>query len=508
MLADQPRPRRPPAQGARELSEADSHPSALPGRVARNTLYSAVGEASNLLLLPLLLATPRFLGPVPFGLWKAATAFVGFFRVLPDLGMGYASTLEISRERSAAGRLTNGLLGFQGALSVLTVALSIGIAWWLFRGDASVVVPVAILSVDLVLKTVKFTLRFLLKSLERFDAEALSLLIERLALLGLGLWVLWAGGGVVAFILVFVLVRLIDVGGLWAYVSRRALPLRPRVDRRLWAELARKGFPFAYASLVITLVFYVDQILLERLRGPVEVAWYGAPTLVLEGLTMAPRILGYAFIPAMAALFETRPDAVTALYRRGCKYLVLLSLPIAAFGYLESKRFVALLWPLYGPSAAAARILLPCVVFMFVSNFSETTLACIGRWRVIVLGSTAALVLNVALNLAWIPAFGYIGSSWATLATEAFYFIVTAAAVWRRGYGPSWLHLVARPLGAAALFSATLWLFRGLPLPASSALASGAWLGGTFLLRVWDDKERAALAGLLRGRAPDPRSLT
>ncbi len=448
----------------------------------------------------------RFLGPLGFGVWKVATNFVGFFRVLPDFGMAYASTLEISRDRSAAGRLTNGLLGFQGALSVLTIVLCGAIGWPLFHGSAAFI-PVVILSVDLVLKSIKATLRFLLKSLERFDVEAISLLAERLALLGLGAWVLVARRSVVDFVLVFVAVRLADAAGLWAFISTRVVRLRPSRDRPLWRDLLGKGLPFAYAGLVVTLIFQVDSVLLWR-RGALEVAWYGAPTSILEGLTMVPRILGYALIPVMASLVQTQPASVTALYRRGSKYLLLVSLPVAAFGLLESHRFI--LWifgPGYAPGVAAARILLPAAVFMFLSNFSETTLACIGRWRVIVVASTVTLALNIGLNLLWIPAYGFIGSSWATLITEAFYLAWTAVAVSRRGHGPSWLRLLAKPLGAAALFSAALWVARGLPLLATAALASLAWVTGTSLLRVWDAKEQAALRELLRGHKPDPRSL-
>jgi O-antigen/teichoic acid export membrane protein len=507
MPAHQPRPRRPASQGARELSEEDPHPATLPGRVARNTVFSAVGESTNVLLWLLFPLAARFLEPFGFGVWTVASRFVGFFRVLPDFGMAYASTLEISRDRSVAARLTNGLLGFQGTLSVATIALCSGIGWYLFHGSAAFI-PVAILSVDLVLKAIKATLRFLLKSLERFDVEALSLLAERLALLGLGTWVLVSRRSVVDFVLLFVAVRLADAAGLWAFISRRVVRLRPSRDPRLWRELMGKGLPFAYAGLVVTLIFQVDSVLLWRFRGPLEVGWYSTPTSVLEGLTLIPRILAYALIPVMASLIQTQPASVTALYRRGCKYLLLVSLPVGAFGLLESDRFIAWIFGSdYGPSVPATRILLPAVAFMFLSNFSETTLACIGRWRVIVVASTVTLALNVALNLLWIPAYGYLGSSWATLLTEAFYFVATAVAVSVRGHGPSWLRLLPQPVAAAALFSAALWLARDLPLLASAALASLAWVGATFLLRVWDPKERAALAELLRGHTPDPRSL-
>jgi O-antigen/teichoic acid export membrane protein len=482
---DQPRPRRPPAQGAGRLSDAP-----LARSLARNTLFSAVGEGSNALLFLLGFLAARLLGPTPFGEYSTAFAFVGLFRILPDFGMAYASTLAISRDRSLAERWVGGLLGFQGVLSVVTVAgcLALGAA----RYEGVTWFAVVILSVDLVLKSVKSTVRWLLKALERFGVEAVSLLVERALLLGLGVGVLLAGKGVAGFVLVFVAVRLVDTLGLFAYVHARVLPLAPRHDPPLWRELFVKGLPFAYAGAMITLLFQVDTVILEWIRGATEVGWYRSPVLVLEGLTLVPRILGYALIPTMAAWAVTRPEGVSELYRRGSKYLLLAGLPIAAFALMESPRFVRFLFgPDYAPSARAAQLLLPSALFMFLSNFGETSLACVNRWRAIVIVSTLTLLLNIALNLALIPRLGFVGAAWATLASEFAYCAATAVAMRRYGYHAGWLALLWRPALATLVFAAVLWVGRGWPLLLSSAAASAAYAASTFGFGVWDDRERA-----------------
>jgi len=458
-----------------------------------------VGEGSNVLLFLLGFLAARALGPAPFGEYSTAFAFVGLFRILPDFGMSYASTLAISRDRSLAERLLGGLLGFQAVLSVITVALCLGIGATRYRGVTWF--ALVILSVDLVLKSFKSTLRWALKALERFGTEAVSLLAERTLLLVLGVSVLAAGQGVRGFVLVFLGVRLLDTSALSAYVQRKVLPLRPRYDPALWWELLRKGLPFAYAGAMITLVFQVDTVLLEAMRGPTEVGWYRSPVLVLEGLTLVPRILGYALIPTMAAWAATRPEGVTELYRRGSKYLLLVGLPIAAFGVLESDRFIRFLFQdAYAPSAAASRILLPAAAFMFLSNFGETTLACVNRWGNIVVVSTLALVVNVALNLALIPRLGFVGAAWATLATEGVYFAATAIALARYGHRAGWPSLSWRPALSTLAFAAVLRLAHGWPLLVASLAACAAYAVAVVVLRAADARERALVADLLRGR--------
>jgi O-antigen/teichoic acid export membrane protein len=433
-----------------------------------------------------------------FGQYSAAFAYVGLFRLLPDFGMAYASTLEISRDRSRAAVLVGNLLGFQAVLSAVTLVACLGLGTVLFEGPTWT--ATLVLSVDLVLKAVKSTLRFLLKSHQLFAAEAVSLLIERAAILVLAVAALRAGYGLEGFVLVFVVVRLLDTTGLYLWVRARVVPLTLLRDTALWSELLWKGLPYAYAGAVILLFFQVDQVLIELLRGSQEVGWYGAPVRVLEGLTLVPRILGYALIPTMAALFTREPGRVTHLYARGTKYLLLAGLPVAAFGALASGPFIFFLFgPDYGPSAAASRILLPASAFMFLSNFGETTLACINRWRTIVVVSTVALAANVGLNLLWIPRYGFTGAAWATLLTEGAYFVMTAIAVHAYGHRIAWPAVALRPVLAGAAFAATLALaLPRLSLLAASLAASLVYALAILALRVLDEREWELLRGLLR----------
>jgi O-antigen/teichoic acid export membrane protein len=462
-----------------------------------------VGEASNGLLFLLAFLAARALTPEAFGRYSAAFAFVGLFRVLPDFGMSYASTLQISRDRSLAGRIFGGLLGFQAVLSLLTVALCLAIGRFLFDGVTWF--AVVVLSLDLVLKSIKSTLRWLLKGFELFGVEAASLLVERVALLVLGLAALRSGLGLPGFVLVFAGVRLLDSLGLLAWINARVLRVRPARDGALWWDLFRRGLPFAYAGAMITAFAQVDAVMLEQIRGATEVGYYGAPVRVFEGLTLVPRILGYALIPTLAALHHQGSPLVGGLYRRGCKYLLLAGLPIAAFGAIAAEPFIlALFGPDYGRSVALARVLIPAAGFMFLSNFGETTLACIDRWRTIVVVSTVALVLNVALNLAWIPGQGALGAARSTLVTEVAYFGMTAAALAAYGYRAEWLSLLPKPAAAAAVFALVLWLLLPVSALLASAAASAAFAGATLVLRVWDRSEWRALVNAWPGAAAGP----
>jgi len=466
-------------------------------RIGRNTLFSAVSESSNLLLFVLGFLAARWLGPEEFGAYSAALAFVGLFRLLPDFGMAYASTLEISRDSSLARRLIAGLLGLQGVLSVVTVAASALLGSLIFEGH--VFTAVLLLSLDLVFKSLKATLRWLLKGLQRFGVEAVSLVLERGLLLVICAAVLRTGLGLIGFVAAFTGVRVLDALGLFAYVHARVLRLTPRLDRPLWGELFRKGLPFAYAGAAITLFSQVNQVLLEQMRGASEAGYFAAPLRLVEGLTLVPRILSYALIPTMAGLFPTEPGVVTRLYARGVKYLLVLGLPLTVLGLLGSTPLMRLLFgAAYAASAPASQLLLPAVAFMYLSNFGETTLACIGRWRSIVVIATVCLAVNLALNLLWIPSHGYVGAAWAQLVTEFAYFALGAVALGLHGHSIRWLSVATRPVAATGLAALAFWLMRAQAFGTAAAAAALVYVVALLVLGVFDRQEVALVRRLVR----------
>ena len=83
------------------------------------------------------------------------------------------------------------------------------------------------------------------------------------------------------------------------------------------------------------------------------------------------------------------------------------------------------------------------------------------------------------------------------LAHEVVYFAIGAVALHRFGHRLSWTTLLLRPGAAAAVFASVLWIARPLGLAPSSALASFAFVGATFVLGVWDRRERTLIRDVL-----------
>jgi O-antigen/teichoic acid export membrane protein len=266
------------------------------------------------------------------------------------------------------------------------------------------------------------------------------------------------------------------------------------IVRWLW-----KGLPFAATFAITTIYFKIDVPILDLLRGDYETGLYNAAYKPFEALLFVPVSMLNVVFPVLSVYHRQSNGRVAWAVAKFYKSLLLLGWPIS----VGTCMLVTGLLPLYQfpASAPALRILALGIVFMFVNNAFIAALSAIDRQLSFTWAALASMVLNVVLNLALIPRFGYLGASAATVLTEV-------ALV---GFG--WL-LVARHLARVPVFTlswrillaglvmgAALYPLQGAHGPLTLlAIAGGAAVYGLalFLLRALDEEELAVLRRALR----------
>jgi O-antigen/teichoic acid export membrane protein len=135
------------------------------------------------------------------------------------------------------------------------------------------------------------------------------------------------------------------------------------------------------------------------------------------------------------------------------------SLGALAFAIVDARPLVVFL---FGSSFASAAPALPVLMAAFVLisfGYLVGSMVLILRLqRQFIRYAVAALVFNVALNLALVPPFGFLAAAWVTLATEVLVFGLTLRVVLRAlEFRPS-LERIARSTLAATLLAALLWV--------------------------------------------------
>ncbi|MGN8646338.1 oligosaccharide flippase family protein [Gracilibacillus sp. HCP3S3_G5_1] len=178
-------------------------------------------------------------------------------------------------------------------------------------------------------------------------------------------------------------------------------------------NLFKKGISFALALFILTLNYKIDIIFLERMVTSTEVGIYSVGTNLAELIWQLPAAISIVLF-ARSANSKTNFEA----HNRSAKILR-ITLPIllfiCLFFIITSKYIVTLLYgDEFQQSSDVINILLPGVFIIVISKILHPDMAARGKPLYGLLVFIGPLVLNILLNLLWIPNYGVKGAAWAS----------------------------------------------------------------------------------------------
>ncbi len=214
----------------------------------------------------------------------------------------------------------------------------------------------------------------------------------------------------------------------WSAWRAFGKPSRSHLDMK---RNFREGLWFVFSPLAQSLNNDADKVVLARFDGLSNVAFYG----------VAYKIVFAAFVPVQALLTVTYPQ----FFRQGregirqtAQYAARWLQPALGYSLLAGVLlFTAapiaprLLGPKYLETATALRFLaaLPLLKTLQFLFADALTGADFQRLRVGL--HVLIAILNLALNLAWVPRYGWHGAAWATLACDGAQAMLFMGATWR-----------------------------------------------------------------------------
>jgi O-antigen/teichoic acid export membrane protein len=447
-------------------------------RTLQNTaLILAARIVSRLLALVAVLVLIRHLGKAGVGSFQDVVNLSMLATVFLDAGFNTLFQREAARRpdelSSYLSRLVTGRLGFAlVALVVFTGLLTL-------TGKLQYLLPAFLM---MVLASYSNLLRGALYAVQRLRFEALAIVLESMVLLGLvgyGVatgqsltYFLWAYALSYAFSCVYFAIVL---------TVRRIARIRWSLDPVFLMNWLVKGLPFAATFAITAIYFKIDVPILDALKGDVQTGIYTAAYKPFEALLFLPVSMLNVVFPVLAVQHRSAEGRLAWAVGRFYKALLLLGWPIGIGTYM----IVGALQPIYYfPEAAAAlRILSLGIVFMFVSNAFIGALNAIDRQLTFTWAALGSMVVNIGLNVVLIPAYGYLGASWATVLTEvaltAFGWVLTARYLTRVPL----LSLSWRILLAGLVMGAALYPFMGVHGPMTILVVlGGAVIYGLALL--------------------------
>lgn len=311
---------------------------------------------------------------------------------------------------------------------------------------------------------------------------------------GFGLGVTGILGGTLVATLCMLPVRL------W---SARAM-LRPLFSWLWLRRLLSYGVPLVPVSLAYWIFVVSDRMVIGKLSTVEQLGLYAVANNITSSLTYVNNALGQAWSPRAVQVYEDQYATAPVFYGQVMTYILL------GFGFLcvglttfAREALLILSTPAYYGSAVAVGPLALAGVAFASTQITALSISLVKKTYYITVYAWLAALLNLGLNILWVPRWGMVAASWTTAIAYTFLtvgYLFTSQRLWP---------VVYEKRRALTIVGLTLLFTLGAEyLPAWSLLLSILlkvgyvllYIGCLVLLRAVDRNAWSLLFTLVRGK--------
>ncbi len=301
-----------------------------PRAIFRNTVALTIADLVNRgggIVLSLLIS--RTLFATGLGIYSAALAYYNLIALAGGMGAQDFLVREIARERSRTSYYVvhAGLLGVAGALVAMGVFLLL-LPYLGYSTELTASMYVVILAV--IPGTLNTIQNAVFVAHQRVEFILYTRFVATLLYVGLSLYVLLNGHGVVSLLVAFVIVEYLVMVSLFVWINRFIAPLRwefrlADAGRLLWEMRA-----FAALSILSGIFTQPEVIVLSLLQSEAEVGFYSAALKLVGFWYFISQIFMTNVYPVLSRFYQVEEARFQVIQDKSIKYLLALSLPITA----------------------------------------------------------------------------------------------------------------------------------------------------------------------------------
>ncbi|MDQ2052604.1 flippase [Natronolimnohabitans sp. A-GB9] len=255
---------------------------------------------------------------------------------------------------------------------------------------------------------------------------------------------------------------------------QRLMPLRGKYRTHV-RELFTFSLPLVVSSVIGVLLIQTDTLMLGYFRSSYEVGLYNAAYPLATGLTVALSAFGFLYLPIASRLdADGEHDAIDDIYATSTKWVYVVTFPLFLLLVVFPQDMISLFFGASYTDAASVLPILAAGFFLSVAaGRDRETLSAVGATTWIAIGNVVGLVVNVGINLALIPRYGFMGAGIASVTSlVTVHVVICGILAFKYGITPfspealrSYvaLPLILLPIAAALSSWATLSLLTLLP---------------------------------------------
>ncbi len=428
-------------------------------RIFRNAaVLTGARLFSRILQFFLFIYAARCLGVVHFGIFSFAYALVRMLGLSMDMGMSYYTVQQVSRDRKMTSVYLGANLTAKIFLILLGYALIMGTGLAMQK-DSLTMNVLFILATVTAFDNLNMPFDSVFNAHEQMQYQAAIISVSNCIMSLIGFTFLYYYQDVLLFCAANAIGAFLRMGlGAFWCIKIYGKPSR-NFDFSFIRDLIIKGIPFSLVVIFVTIYYNIDSLILDMFCGSEVVGYYNAAYRLIEAPLFISSSLTTALFPAISRLYREDPSELKTLVSESFYKGLALGLSVALVTSFLSEELISVIYgPDYAPAARVLPVLIFSVAFIMPGTICGTTVRATDRQTVSAVVAGGGAVLNIILNLIFVPRYSFMGAAWATLATEMLVVAVYMELV-RRSIGPIFrIAPLCRILALNALLMGFLYL--------------------------------------------------
>lgn len=382
------------------------------GRVAQMVLSLFVGVLSA-----------RYLGPSNYGLVNYGTAMVSFFMSFCTLGINSVIVKEFFDNPEEQGVALGTSIVMRFLSSVCSAILIVSISFVLDYGDWETVVVVALCSVSLlfhVFDTIKYWFQHRYQS----NLTAIAIFVAyvltsayKILLLVLNKSVLWFAFATSVDYLALSLLLLIfykkQNGPKFAFSWEKG------------KALLSKSYHYILSGMMVAIYGHTDKLMLKHMMDEESVGFYATAVAICSMWTFVLSAIIDAMYPTIIQSFKDDKKAFDKMNRQLYAIVFYVTVFVSVMFVLFGDFGISLLYgKAYLPASTPLKIITWYTAFSYFGVARNAWMVCNEKQKYLKYMYIFAAILNVVLNLVFIPMWGASGAAFASLITQIFTSII------------------------------------------------------------------------------------
>lgn len=189
------------------------------------------------------------------------------------------------------------------------------------------------------------------------------------------------------------------------------------------SSVIKLSIPLGLAVIFNFLYDKIDILLISNLLDFSEVAFYNVGYGLFKASTLSFSFLLVAGFTKVAALGRNKVD-ITLFFKEYYKIILIICILVSITLYFAAGPLIKLLYTdKFLSSVKVLQILSVGLIGMGLNNLTGITLNGMGYYKIVMYITLYGLVMNVILNVIFIPVYGIIAASVITVITEYFIFL-------------------------------------------------------------------------------------